>query len=331
MHHVDHQQMKHSTIDQFPSDFCKDVYTGLSQEEKWLSSKYFYDEKGDEIFQSIMQMGTYYLTRSEFDIFDQKSDAILDAIGTQSPFRILELGAGDGRKTKVLLKHFLDRQASFTYAPCDISASVLNQLSTNLSVELPGLSLETLEGDYFKVLADVLQRQDGCRNVVFFLGSNIGNFTSTRSKEFLTNIRSHLHPGDKLMMGIDLKKDPMKILAAYDDAEGITASFNLNLLHRINKELHADFDLSKFRHYPIYLPASGECRSYLLSLEDQEVTLGVIDKKISFDQWEPIFMEISKKYSLSEIQALARASGFEHQNHFMDNQSNFIEVIWEVL
>lgn len=330
MHHTIKEAIT-NTEKEFPSEFAKDVYIGLKSNPKWLSSKYFYDDRGDEIFRQIMRMPSYYLTNSEFEIFENRADDILESIGTSQPFRIIELGAGDGYKTSLLLEHFMKSEIDFTYAPCDISWNVLQILEEKLTRKLPHLSMELLHGDYFKVLAEILKKDDGRKNVVFFLGANIGNFTSDRAEEFLSRIRELLHPGDQLMIGFDLKKNPETILNAYNDPEGITASFNLNLLQRINTELLADFEVDQFIHRPYYDPESGECRSYLISKIDQEVQLRTIEETISFKAWETIFMEISKKYSLEEIGELAAKCSFSTQATVRDKRQYFADVLWEAI
>lgn len=330
MHHTT-REVTSPTERDFPSEFARDVYMGLKTNPKWLSSKYFYDDRGDEIFRQIMRMPSYYLTNSEFEIFDKRADDILESIGTTQPFRIIELGAGDGYKTSLLLEHFMENEIDFTYAPCDISWNVLQILEEKLTRKLPNLSIELLHGDYFKVLAEILKKDDGRKNVVFFLGANIGNFTSDRAGQFLSRIRGLLHPGDQLMIGFDLKKDPETILTAYNDPQGITANFNLNLLQRINTELSADFDLDQFFHRPYYDPETGECRSYLISKLAQEVRLKSIGEKVRFKAWETIFMEISKKYSLEEIDELSVKSGFSTLATIRDSRHYFADVLWEAI
>ncbi|MBV6647929.1 MAG: L-histidine N(alpha)-methyltransferase [Cyclobacteriaceae bacterium] len=319
-----------ATSKNFASDFEKDVYIGLSSQPKQLSSKYFYDERGDRIFQEIMHMDSYYLTRAELNIFQEQKDQILQEISEGGPFRILELGAGDGMKTKVLLKYFIEEEVDFTYSPVDISGHVLDLLEDDLNKTVPGLSISPLEGDYFKVLADIsLQKEK--KNVVFFLGSNIGNFSNDKAIGFLKKLRANLNKDDKIMIGFDLKKDPKVILEAYNDPDGITNRFNTNLLRRINEEMHADFDLGAFMHNPIYDPATGECKSFLISTKRQSVTIGKLNKVFEFRAWEAIYMEVSKKYGLEEIDELAKESGFERTTNFYDNDQLFVDSVWQAV
>ena len=317
--------MSKETITITLTPLAEDVFEGLSASNKFLSSKYFYDAKGDELFQQIMHLDEYYLTRKELEIFNTHKDEILNAINDGQPFRIIELGAGDGLKTKVLLKHFIDKGVDFTYTPVDISGNVLEILEENLKAEIPGLNIESFQGDYFDALAEISESPE--KDIVFFLGSTIGNFSQSEAEGFLTKLQHFLNPGDLLFMGVDLKKDPSIILDAYNDAQGVTREFNLNLLDRINSELGADFERDQFQHYPYYNPHTGECRSYLISKVEQTVTIG--DEKFHFRAWEAIFMEISKKYDQVQLEELASVAGFNTLTEFLDAKSWFADVLWE--
>lgn len=308
------------------TDFLKDVLEGLKAPNKRLSSKYFYDARGDELFQQIMKLDEYYLTNKELEIFQTQKTAIQDAIYDGEPFRIIELGAGDGLKTQVLLKHFLGNEVDFTYTPVDISGNVLEILESNLLTEMPELKIEIYQGDYFEALSEISEGNE--KDVVFFLGSNIGNFVKGEAEAFLTKLKGFLNPKDLLFMGVDLKKDPSIILSAYNDRDGVTNDFNLNLLDRINSELDGNFDRKKFQHYPYYNPQTGECRSYLISKEKQAVFIA--GEEINFRAWEAIFMEVSKKYDKVQLSELSSASGFNQLTSFKDDQDWFADVLWEV-
>lgn len=309
--------------------FEQDVLAGFSLNEKKLSSRYFYDELGDRLFQLIMNLEEYYLSRAEHDIFKTQQQRILELMNPREDFRIIELGAGDGVKTATLLKYFTEQEITFSYCPVDISSSVLDTLVSNLTAAIKGLTIEPLQGDYFRVLEELKFREHQ-HNVVYFLGSNIGNFSNDSAISFLSSIRSHLHAGDRMMIGFDLKKDPARILAAYNDKEGITKAFNLNILTRINKEMDADFNLETFSHNPVYDPMTGECRSYLVSTKAQDVHIGSLEETFHFDKWETIFVEVSKKYDLNEIQNLANSSGFKVVDNLLDSDGLFAESVWEV-
>ena len=294
--------------------FYKDVMEGLSKEKKTLSSKYFYDEIGDGISQEIMAMPSYYLTNSEQEILENQSEEILKLI-PDTGFSVLELGAGDGQKTKHFLKASTLNKA-VTYRPVDISANVLEINKENVSSFVPDLKIRPICDDYFRALSLPDTLLD--RRLVLFMGSNIGNYTKKEAVDFLIRVTSEMLSGDYLLIGIDLKKDPSVILDAYDDPEGITARFNMNLLRRINKELEANFDTTKFKHYASYNPANGECASFVISLENQEVRIG--DKEFSFTKGEEIHMEISMKYSLQEIRELAVSIGLQICETFQDEK-----------
>lgn len=317
-----------SAIVKFDQAFADEVAAGLSRTPKKLSSKYFYDQKGDELFQEIMRMPEYYLTDCEYSIFNERKDAILEAIGRED-FELIELGAGDGYKTKVLLEHFLDEEVPFVYRPVDISPNVLHVLQEDLRQAWPQLPVRPLAGDYFAML-ERLQSEDGHRKVVLFLGANIGNYCRQESLRFLENLRRQMDPGDQLLIGFDLKKDPEIILKAYNDPAGITAAFNLNLLTRINRELGGNFDIDQFSHWETYQPSTGEARSYIVSRCEQEVDISTLQQRFHFDAWEAIDVELSLKYSPHEIEALARAAGFQVKEHFFDKRRYFMDSLWEV-
>lgn len=311
--------------------FALDVKNGLEQFPKTLSSRYFYDEKGDELFQSIMALDDYYLTRAEHEIFVRYKDEILKRFaGADNTFRLIELGAGDGTKTKVLLSHFLEEKASFTYSPIDISGSVLKQLKEDLQKELPALQVEPVVGEYFSAL-EVLAKNNTMREVVLFLGSNIGNFNPSSGIEFLAHIGKNLSVGDMLLIGFDLMKNPQKVLSAYNDKEGVTKAFNLNLLTRINNELGADFNIEHFDHFPTYNPLTGETKSHIISKRQQMVHIEALGESFSFEAWEAIHTEVSQKYSMKMIASYAEEAGFEIVNNFTDSNQYFVDSLWRKL
>jgi dimethylhistidine N-methyltransferase len=305
---------------------AKDVLQGLSANPKFLSSKYFYDERGDKIFQQIMQMPEYYLTDCEFEILNHYKSDLLQLFGP-GHFELIELGAGDGMKTKLLLEHFVAERADFSYCPIDISGHILSKLEADVHRRWPELDLRTLKGDYFEML-DVMRRKSAHRKVLLFMGANIGNLEVAAAKSFLKELHQHMDAGDLLVIGFDLKKDPQVILDAYNDAAGITASFNLNLLYRINRELGANFQLHQFKHWQTYNPHTGACRSFLVSLQEQEVYFAGLDRYFSFAAWEPISVELSQKFSLPEVEALAAQTGFELVRHFQDSRTYFLDSVW---
>jgi L-histidine N-alpha-methyltransferase len=309
------------------NQFYDDVVTGLSASPKYLNSKYFYDANGDKLFQDLMNCEEYYPTNCELEIFAEKTAEICKAIiGDGDAFDLIELGAGDATKSSYLLKYLLEQQADFTYLPIDISSNVISYLNITLPVTLPGLQITGLNGEYFDMLNKAASISNK-RKVVMFLGSNIGNMPVDVAESFCLELRNHLSPGDMLLIGIDLKKNPKTVLAAYNDKEGITKRFNLNLLERINRELNADFDLDKFEHYPTYDPETGACKSYLVSTADQKVNID--GEAISFLKDEYIFMEISQKFTVAQTEQMAKKALFKPVHAFYDSRKWFIDAIWQ--
>jgi L-histidine N-alpha-methyltransferase len=307
--------------------FLDDVLTGLGSTPKRLNSKYFYDANGDKLFRELMNCEEYYPTRCELEIFSEKTADICDAImGDGEAFDLIELGAGDATKSAYLLQYLLYQQAKFTYLPIDISANVISYLNVKLPVTLPGLHIIGLNGEYFDMLEKAASISNK-RKVVLFLGSNIGNMPAAEAEAFCMNLHNHLSAGDMLLIGFDLKKNPKTVLAAYNDKGGITKRFNFNLLERINRELDGDFNLNQFEHYPTYDPETGACKSYLVSLADQQVNING-SAPIHFSKDECIFMEISQKFTVSQTDHLAKNNGFRPVNHFFDRKKWFIDVIW---
>jgi dimethylhistidine N-methyltransferase len=309
--------------------FAEEIEVGLSASPRRLSSKWFYDATGDKLFQAIMAMPEYYLTDAEREIYQICGPDLLAEIGDR-PFDLIELGAGDGSKTRYLIDAFLSAGADFTYRPVDISANALDQLTGRVKQSWPDLAYAPLNGDYFAALKELGQPAEGTVRLVLFPGANIGNFNQTAAAEFLLRLRKFLNPGDLLLTGFDLRKDPATILAAYNDPAGHTAAFNLNLLRRINNELGGDFDLSNWRHWETYDPLSGAARSYIVSETEQTVTIAALGTSYAFDAWEAISVEVSQKYGTREIEALATAAGYTHLRHFTDERVLFSDSLWRV-
>ncbi|MBV8389832.1 MAG: L-histidine N(alpha)-methyltransferase [Mucilaginibacter sp.] len=320
------QSSLNDTVNLKTNQFFDDVINGLRSSPKRLNSKYFYDANGDKLFQELMNCEEYYPTNCELEIFSTKTAEICKAIMADgSPFDLIELGAGDAMKSSYLLKHLLEQKADFTYMPIDISGNVISYLNVTLPVTLPGIKIHGLNGEYFNMLKQAAVASDR-RKVILFLGSNIGNMPVPDAINFCKELRNHLNEDDMVLIGIDLKKNPATILAAYNDKGGITKRFNLNLLERINRELGGDFDLTKFEHYPTYDPESGACKSYLVSQEDQIVTIG--NKHIHFQKDEYIFMEISQKFTVLQTGQMAEKAGFKPVELFFDSKNWFLDAIW---
>lgn len=307
--------------------FAKDVLNGLTAENKHLSSKYFYDDNGSRIFQEIMNMPEYYLTDAEFEILSMQSKQIIEALEFSTPFNIVELGAGDGLKTFKLLQYLVDKNINFNYVPIDISQEAIDLLTKRLKERLPSLNIKPKVGDYFEILK--VNKQSDYPSLLLFLGGNIGNYNEDKAKHLLELFNDNMKTGDKLLIGFDIKKNPITIHNAYYDQHGITKRFNLNLLLRINRELQADFKIDDFDFYCHYNPITGDVKSYLVSLKKQTVELKAINKTIDFDYNELIWTELSKKYSLNEISNLAEASNFKLTSNFLDCKHYFTDSLWE--
>ena len=310
--------------------FAEDVRKGLSSNPKSLSSRYFYDDEGSRLFRRIMDLPEYYLTRAEFEIFSKQTAEIFAAFTQENEsFDLIELGAGDGTKTAVLIDYFLRRETDFTYSPIDISREAVDVLTDKFTAEFPDLRINAQVGDYFRIL-ETLKSASKRRKILLFLGSNIGNFSHSQSIDFFTSLRAAMNTGDLWFVGFDLQKDPRVILKAYDDAEGVTAEFNLNLLRRINREMGANFNLENFSHYAVYRPIECAARSFLISREPQTVFIEALGEGFEFAAWEAIFMEISQKYNAPMIENLARASGFAVEQNFYDSRQYFVDSLWKV-
>ena len=308
------------------STFEQDIHEGLTASFKNISSKYFYDDLGSVIFQDIMKMPEYYPTPCEFEILSLQGEQILGKLDFNEPFNIIEFGAGDGIKTRQLLKKLMEKQVDFTYVPIDISQKAIEELEANMLDYLPGLKIKSLIGNYFSMMEDLFALQEP--GLFLFLGSNIGNYQDPEANDLLGQFYQHMKTGDKLLIGFDLQKNPAVIRDAYDDSQGITKAFNMNLLQRINKELGGNFKKEFFDFYSHYNPVNGEVRSYLVSLKQQEVYISNLEKSYSFRQNELIWTELSKKYTLSEIENLASNNGFELIENFLDCKHYFTDSLW---
>lgn len=312
------------------NEFLHDTLKGLSSNPKYLSSKYFYDERGSKIFQDIMRMPEYYLTDCELEIFKTQQQKIFNDF-TNGPdgFDVLELGAGDGMKTKVLLKHFVNQKANFTYSPIDISSTVISELIKDIKIEIPDLHVEGLKGDYFKMISSFKDKVSK-RKIILFLGSNIGNFSLEDSVGFLIKLRKSMNKNDLLFIGFDLKKENSLILDAYNDASGHTAAFNLNLLYRINTELDSNFDLDNFYHEEVYDAESGKAESFLISKIEQTASIKKLNKTFFFAKGEKIFTEMSQKFDINMIEELAEKSGFKIVRNYFDKRQYFMNSLWRL-
>jgi len=319
------------TVSSEKKQFAADITEGLNKSPKQLSSKYFYDGTGSRLFQQIMELPEYYLTRTETEIFRiQTQEIIYSFLQAKSAFNLIDLGAGDAVKTKILLQELLQHKEAFQYVPVDISEDALQHLQADLKTAWPDLRVQTIASDYFAAL-DWLNKNTQERKVVLFLGSNIGNFEAKAIRLFAQKLRSYLQPGDKVLMGFDLQKDPRLIRQAYDDAAGVTAAFNYNLLHRINHEFKGNFNLDQFKHFAEYNPLSGDMKSYLISTVAQTVYLADLNLNFSFAAWEPIHTETSHKFNLPEIISIGQEAGLVIDQVFTDARHYFADVLFSLI
>ncbi len=309
--------------------FKSEIKEGLSATPKTLPSKYFYNKKGDALFTEIMDLPEYYLTRSELDIFQNKTQELIDAfnINPETNFELIELGAGDGLKTKELLKFLLKKDYKFEYMPVDISSNALNLLEQDLATELPSLTVKTQHGDYFEILNSL--KGDNIRKIVLFLGSNIGNMTDNIATQFIYDLGATLQKDDILLLGVDLIKPKEIVLPAYNDSKGVTAQFNLNLLERINNELGGGFELENFKHHPEYDEEEGIAKSFIVSTSNQKVEIKELGITYEFVSGEKIHTEISRKYNDQLIEKITSKTDFSLKTKIMDSKEYFADYILE--
>ena len=308
-------------------DFASEVLQGLSVSPKAISSKYMYDDEGDRLFQEITRLPEYYLTRCEFEILERQGPEIADCIQAHS-LNLVELGAGDGRKTAVLIERLLPN-ANLQYVPIDICESAMRGLVGRFNGTCPTLRIEGIVADYFDGLK-WLANQNGHRNFVLFLGSNIGNFSRSEARSFLRSLWNALNDGDHVLIGFDLKKEIQELQRAYNDSQGVTARFNLNVLGRINRELGGQFDVENFQYHSTYNALSGAVESYLVSCKEQVVPIDSLNRSFSFEAWEPLLTEYSHKFLESEIRSLALEIGFDVIGQFFDEGKRFVDSLWRL-
>ena len=307
--------------------YARDVSRGLCATPKQLFPKYFYDELGSLLFDAICLLPEYYLTRAENEILARHADEIVSAVAApgDAPLALLELGSGSATKTRRIIEAILKRQAELLYLPVDISVSALEASAHALLQSYPALRIEAYAGDYDAALAHFGRERasGGGRLLALFLGSNIGNFDRDGARLFLLSLRGVLRDGDALLLGADLKKDRATLEAAYDDALGVTAAFNLNQLVRLNREFGADFDPRAFRHVAAYHEAEGRVEIYIESRRAQIVSLPKLNLQISFAAGERVHTENSYKYAREELDALAAQTGFACARRWLDEAGRF--------
>ncbi len=296
--------------------FLGDVLVGLSQPQKSLPAKYFYDERGSALFEQICELPEYYPTRTEIALMRQHASDMGRKIGSNA--LLIEYGSGSSTKTPILI----DALQPACYVPIDISRELLAESALALAQERPGFPVRAICADYTKPFSlPPLSDIDYQRKLVYFPGSTIGNFDRAETDRFLRHVAQTVGRDGGALIGVDLKKDPARLHAAYNDAAGVTAEFNLNVLRRINNELGGKFDLTAFRHRAFYSESLGRIEMHLLSLRSQTVTIA--DRSIGFREGETIHTEISCKYSIEEFQAIAQTAGMSPTGVWTDSNNLF--------
>ncbi|MDQ6800302.1 MAG: L-histidine N(alpha)-methyltransferase [Acidobacteriota bacterium] len=302
--------------------FADDVRDGLQKPQKELPPWYFYDSLGSALFSAICELPEYTITRAESEIFRRHSAAIARAF--RSPERIVELGSGDARKTRQLLDAVIARQPRLTFVPIDVDGALLESTGRDLLVRFPSLRVDAICADYRDIASLITP---GPPTVVLFIGSSIGNLDPDAAAATLGEIRRILGRGDSLFLGADLQKPKEVVEPAYNDALGVTAAFNLNLLARINRELGGHFDLSKFAHRAFLNEEKSRIEMHCISLQRQSVPIDGLQLQVSMEKSETIHTENSYKYAESDLELLARDAGFEVEERWSDSASGFVDLL----
>ncbi|MBT9581884.1 L-histidine N(alpha)-methyltransferase [bacterium] len=300
--------------------FAQDVALGLSQHPRRLPCRYFYDAQGSQLFEEICSLPEYYLTRAEHQILERYAAQIVG----QAPagLSMVELGSGSASKTRLLFSAYLQFHSRLCYVPIDISPSMLEESSQQLLADYAGLEILGVAAEYEPGLT-ALRRLPKGPKMILWLGSNVGNLHRTEASGFLTKVVSAMEETDFLLLGVDLRKDSQVLLRAYDDAQGVTARFNLNLLARINRELDANFQLDAFRHQVNYDEEAGRVEMYLSSQRVQKVQLRRLGLEIDWQAGERLHTENSYKYSPAELDRLVHSTGLRFLGRWSDDQGRF--------
>jgi dimethylhistidine N-methyltransferase len=300
-------------------DDGKDVIEGLTKTPKSLPSKYFYDRQGSQLFEAICQLPEYYPTRTETAILQEYAQEIVAYTGF---CELLELGSGSSTKTRLLLDAYYQQQKSSKYVPIDVSETILQASAIELQKEYPNLPIQGLIGTYEQALAYYRNASDSTR-MIFFLGSSIGNFSAAECDKFLEEIATVLKVGDYFLLGIDLQKPSAILEAAYNDAQGVTAAFNLNMLSHLNWRFQADFNLDLFSHQAIYNKEQSQIEMYLICQKTHHVHLKKLDLTVNFQASESILTEISRKFNLETMQKDLESKGLKPLKVFTDSENLF--------
>jgi L-histidine Nalpha-methyltransferase len=314
-------------LDKVTNEFANDISTGLCDKiQKSIPSKYFYDDTGSELFEQITLQPEYYPTRTEIKILDNYSKDIVSHI--QKEIVLIELGSGSSKKTKFLFDEILKKQEKLFYFPIDISFNFLNSVVNNIEnsiskVIVKGIPYEYIDGITYcnKILFENNVEFKNISRLIIFLGSSIGNFEMDEARNFLKDIRANISNDDFLLIGFDLRKDISLIESAYNDNNGVTSNFNLNLLNRINRELGANFNLKNFSHKAFFNKNKKRIEMHIESRKDQKVFISTLKKEIEFKKNETIHTENSYKFEKDDINFLINRAGFQIEKEFSDDNS----------
>jgi L-histidine N-alpha-methyltransferase len=302
------------------TEFGRDVAAGLTASPKRLACRYFYDAKGSALFDAICELPEYYLTRTETAILRAHAGEI--AASSAGDVTLVELGSGSAVKTRLLLEAFLRSRSGLRYVPIDICRPVLEASAARLLREFANLEITAVAAEYYQGLQQLRAEKDRPK-LILWLGSNIGNFDRAEVVRFLSQVRGTMIAADRLLIGVDLRKDKAILEAAYDDDAGVTAAFNLNFLARINRELDGTFDVRAFEHRAVYDDVEGRIEMYLVSTRPQHVRIGRIGLEVTFAAGEMVHTENSYKYSPEEITDLCVATGLMIEQSYFDEERRF--------
>ena len=303
--------------------FADEISNSLCSKQKSINPKFFYDEKGSHLFEKICTLPEYYLTNAEISILNQLDDKISSHLN--GDFRLVELGSGSSTKTRILIQILERLQTSVEYVPIDISR-ILKTSSRTLQSDFKRLHITGIIDEYESGLK-FLKYYDTKKNLIIFLGSSFGNFDLEDGSKFLSEINSMMKRDDLFLIGLDLVKDKKILEYAYNDSEGITAQFNLNILSRINSELGGNFDLQKFRHYAVYNESQNKIEMYLRSLDKQIIDIPQADLTLNLEKDELIHTENSQKFTISNIREMSKKVGFEIKDMWYDEKQYFAMVL----
>jgi L-histidine Nalpha-methyltransferase len=302
-----------------------EVTAGLSAKPKMLPPKLFYDDQGSRLFEQITELPEYYLTRTERGIFERHATEIVSQAGNN--LTLIELGAGSASKTRLLIEALGRRQLRVGFYPVDVSASALEQAVSSFNGHTPNLSIHPIVTDYSQHMPVLSLRG---RKLVLFIGSTIGNFEIEEAVQFLLRVRSSLRPGDALLLGFDMVKSPRRMHAAYNDAQGVTAEFNKNVLARINRELGGEFNLESFAHVALWNADMSRIEMHLESRFAQVVRIRDLETSFEFSAGERIHTENSYKFTLKSMRAMLTQAGFQLEKRWTDPKRWFSTVLARV-